>query len=136
MAQTPTTIKVRGGVDPALGRVAAHLNLDLKRLTGIRAEWHGGERWVTVVWDGSAKLGFETFRQLMAGEDEGAVSEKPSDRDVLAAHFIMWQDERGPDDVLPPGAWVCSCGLRFAFSDTAIDHQAEELARGRATGGA
>lgn len=47
-------------------------------------------------------------------------------RKVVADHFVMWQEGTKPRG-LTPGAWVCACGLRFGFSDTAIDHVTEKI---------
>lgn len=44
-------------------------------------------------------------------------------RETLAAHFIMWHDVDGRIG----GEWRCACGLKFGFSDTAIDHIAHQV---------
>jgi hypothetical protein len=52
----------------------------------------------------------------------------PSYRDVvratLDAHFVVYQ---GRDGVVPHGEWKCQCDKRFGFSDTVVDHQADEV---------
>lgn len=50
---------------------------------------------------------------------------------VLAEHFVMWH-EIGTR-AMPSGEWRCSCGKKFGFSDTAIEHQAAEIAREQVT---
>jgi hypothetical protein len=47
-------------------------------------------------------------------------------RAVLADHFVMWHDFEDPTPIR--GEWRCACGLKFGFSDSAIDHQADALA--------
>lgn len=48
-------------------------------------------------------------------------------RAALADHFIMWHEL---DDLAgPSGEWRCQCGLKFGFSDSAIDHVAREVIR-------
>lgn len=49
----------------------------------------------------------------------------PSIEDVLAAHFIMWHDF--DDTGRPKGEWVCQCGAKFGFSDSAIAHVADAI---------
>lgn len=51
--------------------------------------------------------------------------------EVLREHFVMWHDLPKPLSTTlptPPGEWRCQCGLKFGFSDSAIDHQADALA--------
>lgn len=51
--------------------------------------------------------------------------EKGGVREALADHFVMWHDMGEADQ--PPGEWRCACGLKFGFSDSAIDHVAEQV---------
>lgn len=44
-------------------------------------------------------------------------------RETLAEHFVMWHDVEGRAG----GEWRCACGKKFGFSDTAIDHVAEQV---------
>lgn len=47
--------------------------------------------------------------------------------EVDGLHFVMWE-QRGEDSG-PDGEWVCACGKRFGFSDSAIEHRAAEQAK-------
>lgn len=44
---------------------------------------------------------------------------------VLAEHFVMWNEVASR---APSGDWVCHCGLKFGFSDSAIAHVAAKVA--------
>lgn len=52
-------------------------------------------------------------------------------RRALADHFVMWH--LFPDAAGPLGEWRCACGLKFGFSDTAIDHQRDAVLAALAT---
>lgn len=55
-------------------------------------------------------------------------------REALGEHFVMWHPLAQNGAPLtwtsagPPGEWRCACGLKFGFSDSAIDHVAEVIA--------
>lgn len=53
--------------------------------------------------------------------------EKRAVRNALSDHFVMWTPSTVEGG--PAGDWICQCGLEFGFSDTAIDHVAEEVER-------
>lgn len=44
-------------------------------------------------------------------------------REQLSKHFVMHHDVEGRIG----GEWRCACGLKFGFSDSAIDHQASAI---------
>lgn len=53
-------------------------------------------------------------------------------RAALDAHFITRHDYDAPDK--PPGEWICSCGKKFGFSESVVDHLAAEVRAAVAVG--
>lgn len=61
-----------------------------------------------------------------------SITTREAVREVLASHFIMWHER---PEGRPLGEWVCDCGKKFGFSDSAIDHQTEALIAAGVVGG-